>query len=103
MPRERTQLPHVVYRLTAAPPFWCEFPSAAYHVRIIPCLAAGRHELTAYDRCRAIEAILASRHSPEKLLAAVFTHGFDVRVDTLAATIMRQLVRDGRAVIMRHP
>jgi len=103
MPMERSKLPHIFYRLIAEPPLWCEFPSTAYHVRVIPCLAAGRYELTAYDHTRAVEMSLASCHSPEMLRVAIFTDGFLVRTDTLAGTIMRRLVRDGVAVIVHTP
>lgn len=98
VPRERTELPSIIYRLTCEPPFKVVFPSATFHVRFIVCLPAGRHELTAHDHARAVEAILASYQSAAKLRDALFVTGFPVRVDTLGATVMRGVFRDRRAI-----
>lgn len=74
MPREREHLPCGDYRLTVELPCIVVFKSATYHVRLIVCPPAGRHNLAGYDPARAVEAVIGPDYrSREALVAAVFT------------------------------
>lgn len=101
MPRERTELPSITYRIAGELPCVVAFPSATYNVRLIHCLPSGRHYLAGYDRTRAVEAPIGPDYrSREALTTALFTTGIPVRVDTIGATIMRRMVREGQAVVV---
>jgi hypothetical protein len=100
--REREELPSVVYRITGELPYVVVFPSATFNVRLTACGPSGRHMLAGYDHAHATEALISPNYrSHEALIAAVFTLGIPVRVDTLGATIMRRMVRKRWAVVVR--
>ena len=101
MPSEREQTPCVLYRVTVQLPVVVSFPSATFRVDLVTCLPSGRHELTGKDDARAAETVIATFHNWEHLVAAVYFFGVPVRVDTLGATIMRKMVREGCAIVVR--
>src|SRR5688500_12403595 len=104
MPREREQLPCVVYRVTVELPCIVAFRSATYRIRLTHCVPSGRHNLTGYDHARAVEAMIGPNYrSRDALVAGVFTAGIAVRIDTIGATILRRMVRDSWAVVVVCP
>lgn len=104
MPRERTSLPVVYYRLLVKLPCVVGFRTVTYELILISIPAAGRHELTAHDARRGKWPIIGpSYHAREFLEEAVFGAGIPVRRDTIGATILRRMVAERRAEVVPRP
>ena len=87
-------------RLTVKLPCIVAFTSATYRVRLIHCVPSGRHDLAGYDHA-AVQALIGPDYrSRDALEAAVFQAGLPVRIDTIGATILRKMGREGPAVVV---
>jgi|SRR5687767_8260122 len=101
MPTEREKLPCVRYRVTVELPCVVAFPSATYRTELCYCSPSGRYYLSGYNHAQAVEALMSPNYrSREALVVAVFQAGFPVRVDTIGATILRKMGRQGWAVVV---
>lgn len=100
----RTYLPErwTFYRLLVRPPLTVAFPSASFTVTLRSVeFASHRHELAAYCAADASEPVIGPRYlSSDWLLEAVFHAGIPVQAATVGDTIMRRLVKEGRAEIV---
>jgi hypothetical protein len=92
------------YRLTVPLPLTVAFPSISYALQLQTVPAAGRHELVAHDAAAGLWWPVGPAYLAREFLErAVFEVGVPVRPATVAETIMRRLVLDGRAQRMPAP
>lgn len=103
-PRFRSYIPErwTVYRITVPLPMTVEFPSIAYRLSFESIEYAGhRHELQACEFGRACPHVIGERYLSRVILEEDVTQlGFRVRAATVGDTIMRRLVREGRAEVL---
>jgi hypothetical protein len=86
-------------RLTKPLPLRVEFKSAAFDLDMVFVGGSSNYRLTAKE-VRG-EWVLAEACSKEKLLLDLYETGIEVRRATVSETILRRMVRDGVAAVIK--
>lgn len=95
---------YAYFRLVVPLPLSVVFPSITYHLALESIPWSNRNELHGRASHGATVAILGESYATRKFLeAAVFTYGMRIKAPTVADTIMRRLVQEGRALVVPPP